>query len=286
MAVRDHLRTLRLAAWLGWQIESNWARPALFLLYSFIRPIATTLILVIMYLIIKQDVSSDPAFFSYVYLGATFYMFISSVVFGITYVIHADREHYQTLRNIYISPVSLYVYIIGRATGKVALAALAVVISMAFGILVLGLPFDPMLVDWPLFAIAMLLGLACLVSLGLALAGISMLTAKHSTSINEGVGGLVYLLCGAVFPITVLPAWGQAIGLMIPVTYWLELIRRSLYPGEGIAMLGGLQDFGDLTILSFLLASTLVFAALSLAMFHLADRNARRKGKLDMITTY
>ena len=200
MAVRDHLRTLRLAAWLGWQIESNWARPALFLLYSFIRPIATTLILVIMYLIIKQDVSSDPAFFSYVYLGATFYMFVSSVVFGITYVIHADREHYQTLRNIYISPVSLYVYIIGRATGKVALAALAVVISMAFGILVLGLPFDPMLVDWPLFAIAMLLGLACLVSLGLALAGISMLTAKHSTSINEGVGGLVYLLCGAVFP--------------------------------------------------------------------------------------
>ena len=286
MAVSDHLRTLRLAAWLGWQIESNWARPLLFLLYSFIRPIAATLILVVMYLIIKQDVASDPSFFSYVYLGATFYMFVSGVVFGITYVIHIDREVYQTLRNIYISPISLYVYLIGRAGGKVLLTALAVIISLTFGILVLGLPFDPWLVDWALFVPTMVLGVACLVAMGLALAGISLLTAKHSTSINEGVGGLVYLLCGAVFPITVLPAWGQAIGLTIPVTYWLELIRRSLYPGEGIELLGGLQGFSDVTILLFLLVSTLVFTAISLAIFHYADRLARRKGKLDMITTY
>lgn len=286
MAVRDHLRTLRLSAWLGWQIESNWARPLIFLTYSFIRPIAATLILVIMYLIVKQDVASEPALFSYVYLGATFYMFVSSVVFGITYVIHADREHYQTLRNIYISPISLYVYLIGRATGKVLLAALAVIISLTFGILVLGLPFDLLLVDWPLFLLTMVLGLACLIALGLALAGISLLTAKHSTSINEGVGGLVYLLCGAVFPITVLPAWGQAIGLTIPVTYWLELVRRSLYPGEGIELLGGLQDFTDGTILLFLLVSTVAFAALSLVLFRSADRVARQRGKLDMITTY
>ena len=286
MAVSDHIRTLRLAAWLGWQIESNWARPFLFLLYSFIRPIAATLILVVMYLIIKQDVASDPALFSYVYLGATFYMFVSSVVFGITHVIHADREHYQTLRNIYISPISLYVYLIGRAAGKTALAAVAVIISMVFGIAMLGLPFDPLLVDWPLFAMAMLFGLACLTALGLALAGVSLLTAKHSTSINEGVGGLVYLFCGAVFPITVLPAWGQAIGLMIPITYWLELIRRSLYPGEGIEMLGGLQGLGDGTILALLALSTLAFVVLSTMMFRYADRVARRKGKLDMITTY
>ena len=36
----------------------------------------------------------------------------------------------------------------------------------------------------------------------------------------------------------------------------------------------------------FLLGSTLAFTALSLAMFRQADRVARRKGKLDMITTY
>ncbi|NLI73774.1 MAG: ABC transporter permease [Euryarchaeota archaeon] len=286
MAIKDHLRTLKISAWLGWQIESNWARPSLFLLYSFIRPIAATLILVIMYLIVKQNVASEPALFSYMYLGATFYMFVSSVVFGITYVIHTDREHYQTLRNIYISPISLYVYLIGRAAGKVALATLAVIISLIFGIVVLGLPFNLLMVDWILFVPTMALGMACLISLGLALAGISLLTAKHSTSINEGVGGLVYLLCGAVFPITVLPAWGQAIGLTIPITYWLELIRRSLYPGEGIELLGGLQDFTDGTIMIFLLISTLIFTMLSLTMFHYADRIARKKGKLDMITTY
>ena len=36
---------LRTSAWLGWQIESNWADPFLFIVYSLLRPIATALIL-------------------------------------------------------------------------------------------------------------------------------------------------------------------------------------------------------------------------------------------------
>ena len=32
-----YLRSLRWAAWLGWQLESNWATPWLFVLYSVAR---------------------------------------------------------------------------------------------------------------------------------------------------------------------------------------------------------------------------------------------------------
>lgn len=286
MAVSDHLRTFRQAAWLGWQIESNWARPWLFLLYSIVRPIAATLILVLMFLIIKQDVAADPAFFAFTYLGAAFYMFVAQVLFGITYIIHEDREHYQTLRAIYIAPISMYAYLIGRAASKVALTALSVVITVAFGVVVLGLPFDPGAARWGLFTAAMVLGLACITALGVALAGVSLLTAKHSAGVNEGIAGAFYLFCGAVFPLTVLPGWGQAIGMAIPITYWLEGVRRALYPGGGIEAVSGLGAYGDGTILLFLLVSTLVFLALSVALFRYADRVARRQGKVDMITSY
>lgn len=267
-------------------MESNWARPFLFLIYSVIRPIAATLILVIMFLVIKQDVAQDPALFSYVYLGAAFYMFVGNVLFGITYVIHEDRERYQTLKQVYIAPVSLYVYIIGRATSKIALTAMSVVISVAFGITVLGLPLDLLRVDWPMFALAMFIGMGCIASIGIALAGVSFLTAKHSTGINEGIAGAFYLFCGAVFPLTVLPQWGQQIGAVIPITYWLELVRRSLYPGEGIEQLSGLQDFSDPMILALLLLSTMAFLAVSLGIFRYADRLAREEGKIDMTTAY
>ena len=267
-------------------MESNWARPSLFLIYSVIRPIAATMILVIMFLVVKQNVAEDPALFSYVYLGAAFYMFVANVLFGITYVIHEDREHYQTLKQVYIAPISFYVYITGRAASKVALTAVSVLISIAFGVLILGLPLDLGRVDWPMFVLAMVIGLGCIASIGFALAGISFLTAKHSTGINEGIAGAFYLFCGAVFPLTVLPSWGQQIGAAIPITYWLELIRRSLYPGEGIEYLSGLQDFSDPMILALLMISALAFLAISLGIFRYADRLARREGKIDMTTTY
>ncbi|NLK25785.1 MAG: ABC transporter permease [Euryarchaeota archaeon] len=286
MAMSDHIRTFRQAAWLGWQIESNWTRPWLFLVYSVVRPIAATLILVIMFLIIKQDVASDPLLFSYMYLGAAFYMFVAQVLFGTASVIHEDREHYQTLRHIYIAPISIYAYIIGRATSKVILTTLSVIITLAFGMGVLGLPLDLLRVDWPLFALTMVLGLACITALGITLAGASLLIAKHSIGINEGIAGTFYLFCGVVFPLTALPAWGQAIGLAIPITYWLEGIRRTLYPGGGIEIIGGLQAYSDLSIMSLLILSTSVFLLLSIAIFRYADRVARKKGKVDMITTY
>ncbi len=33
-------RSFRTAAWLGWQIESNWADPFLFAVYSIVKPLA------------------------------------------------------------------------------------------------------------------------------------------------------------------------------------------------------------------------------------------------------
>ena len=47
----ERLRTLwhsfRIAAWLGWQIESNWADPFLFAVYSLVKPLAGAAILVV-----------------------------------------------------------------------------------------------------------------------------------------------------------------------------------------------------------------------------------------------
>src|SRR5207253_3054752 len=47
--MRNHLRTLKLAAWLGWQLETNWASPWLFALYMIVKPVCGSLMLVCMY---------------------------------------------------------------------------------------------------------------------------------------------------------------------------------------------------------------------------------------------
>ena len=283
MAVRDHLRTLRYAAWLGWQMEANWTKPWPFAVYSVAKPISGTLILVFMYLVILGGVANDPVFFSYMYVGNCFYMFVAQVLFGVTWVIHEDREHYQTLKQVYIAPMSFFTYIVGRAASKIATTTVAVLITLAFGVLALGLPTSFSGVDWPLLSISSVGGMFCILTVGIARAGRSFLTATHGAGIIEGV---FYLFCGVVFPIAVLPSWGQPIGLALPITYWLEVVRRAIQPSAGIGAVSGLGPFSELEILALLVVSGVMFLVISIGIFRYADHLARKKGKLDMSTTY
>lgn len=280
-----NLRTLRHAAWLGWQMESNWTNPWLFAIYSVVKPISATLILVFMYLVIWGSVLEQPEIFSYMYVGNTFYMYVAQVLFGVVFVIHEDREHYQTLKQVYIAPISFYFYIVGRAVPKIVITTIAAIITLVFGVFFLGLPITLGQVNWALLLIAMAVGLFCICMIGIALAGVSMLTAKHSMGINEGIAGMFYLFCGVTFPITFLPAWGQAVGLAIPITYWLEVVRRAILPPD-LQWDSGLAAFSTGTIFLMLLATSLLFLVLSIGIFRYADRLARKKGKLDMSTTY
>jgi ABC-2 type transport system permease protein len=285
MAMRDNLRTLRHAAWLGWQMESNWTSPWLFAIYSVIKPISATLILVFMYLVIWGSVLEQPEIFCYMFVGNTFYMYVAQVLFGVVFVIHEDREHYQTLKQVYIAPISFYFYIVGRAVPKIVITTIAAIITLTFGIVFLGLPIQLGEVNWPLLLLAMAMGLFCICMIGIALAGVSMLTAKHSMGINEGIAGMFYLFCGVTFPITFLPTWGQAVGLAIPITYWLEVVRRAVLPAD-LQWDSGLASYSTEGIFLMLLVTSVLFFFLSLAIFRYADRLARKKGKLDMSTTY
>jgi ABC-2 type transport system permease protein len=285
MAMKENLRTLLGAGWLGWQMEANWTDPFLFLVYSVAKPVSAALILVLMYIVILGGVATQSDAFAYIFLGNAFFIYVGQVLFGVTWVIHEDREHFQTLKLIYISPISFYYYIIGRAGSKILIATIAVVVTLLFGIFALGIPVDAFGMDWGFLFLCLTVGMACLVSIGIALAGITFLTAKHSGGINEGIAGLFYVFCGVVFPITQLPAWGQSLGYAIPVTYWLEAMRKALLPAQQLAGTG-LYGIENIWLVALLAVSALFFYFLSILIFRLGDYLARRAGKIDMTTAY
>ena len=292
MAVMNDLRTVKNAAWLGWEMEANWADPFLFATYSIVKPISATLILVFMYMVVT-GFNTDNAYFSYMYVGNALYMYVAEVLFGVTWVIHDDREHYMTLKQVYIAPINFYAYILGRSAIKIAITTAGVLITLVFGVAVLGVDIFPGQVDWLLLLGSLVLGLGCICVLGLALGGITFLTARHSIGINEGVAGVFYVMSGIIFPITALPGWAQSISKALPVTYWMDSMRRALMPEAMDALrlaesgdITGLGGFSDLYIMVFLAISAAVFFVLSLGVFRYADVVARRKGKIDWTTSY
>jgi len=285
MAVRDRFMAFRTATRLGWQIESNWTDPLLFAIYSVIKPVAASLILVFMYLVITRG-RTGTELFAYIYVGNAFYIFVGNVLFGISWVIHDDREHYEMLKYIYLSPVRIYIYLLGRGMAKLFISAISVAITLAFGALLLGVPLRITSIDYPYLFAGLTLGLGGIVAFGIILAGVCLITARHSGGISEAIAGAFYLLCGVVFPLDVLPRWARAIGLALPPTYWIEAMRRAAL-GEEIAgvsqILGRLSDGALLLVL---LGTTLGLAVLSHLFFQWAEQRARRRGLLDQRTNY
>ncbi len=281
-------RTVKVAAWLGWEMDSNWTEPWLFVVYSIIKPIAAAFILVLMYVVFAAIGNIQaPALFAFMYVGNAFFIFVGSVLFGTFQVIQSDREWYQTIRYVYISPISYYVYIMGRAFSKILVSAFAVLITLAFGAAFLGVSLNMTWADLPVFIAALVLGLFCLLAIGITLGGVTFLMARHTQTLAEAVPGIFYVFCGVLYPLSILPLGLQDVGKAIPLTYWFDLSRRLLLPQSLMASVPtGLGGFSDLTILAFLALSSAIFFGLSLGVFKLGEYLARKAGKIDMTTSY
>jgi len=277
-------RSFWVAAWLGWQIESNWTDPFLFAIYSIIKPLAGAFILVVMYSVITNGNFASPIF-SYIYLGNAFYIYVGAIMTGISWAVIDDREHYKTLKYMYVAPINIPIYLIGRGVARFLVASITVVITLVVGFLFLHVNINLAAVNYPLFLVALLIGVVMLAMMGLSLAGISLVIVNNVWFIGDAVAGALFLFSGAIFPLEVLPVWLRPIGYIMPVTYWLELLRRSLV-GHIAEAFPTLQGLSNLQLIGILLGLTILFGIISYFVFRYCQHVAQEKGLIDRVTNY
>ena len=123
----ETVRSFRMATWLGWQVESNWTDPFLFAVYVIIKPLAAAAILVVMYTIITGG-NYDSPLFPYIYLGNAFYIYVGAVMSGVSWAVIDDREHYKTLKYMYIAPINIPFYWLGRGVSRFLIGTVAVIV--------------------------------------------------------------------------------------------------------------------------------------------------------------
>jgi len=283
---RSELREIwiqfKQASRLGWLIESNWADPFVFAVYSLIRPLSTALILVFMYLVVVRGSTSNP-FFAHLYIGNAFFMYAGRVMMGISYAIIDDREHYEMLKYIYISPLRIFVFLLGRGVAQLITTTISVVVILLIGFWPLGIRIPLVSVNWPLFLASFPLGIIAIAFMGYLIAGLALVMARHSWAIADGVGAVLYVVSGAIFPIDILPSWVQVISRAIPLTYWLELLRRSLL---GSSFSPVFNAFSNWEMLLWLFGLTVAFGFLGFIVFQRMNILARKKGLVDQTTGY
>jgi len=289
--VRDHWRSFRTAAHLGWLMEANWTDPLLFFIYSVAKPLSAALILVVMVEIVSGG--ADPAYRAFVVVGTALWSLVLAGIAGLAWSILDDRERYRMLRYVYVSPSDFQVVLLGRGVARLAVGAMGAFITIAVGVVLLGVPFDPLRVDWLLLIVDLALGLWVIVAIGMLLAAICLQTRQESWSYPEALAGALFLVSGVVFPLAVLPSALQAIGMATPLTWWIEGVRHAAFPdmpssvggaGSLWSTLTGTAAPDAATIIVALLGTGAVVTLAATGVFRVSERRAKDRGLLDQTT--
>ncbi len=292
----EPLRTLGWSAWLGWQIESNWADVRLFLLYMVVKPVCGALLLVLVFYAADFAVREMPGgtrlraeYLPYIYISNACYGLVGTVMFGMSYVVISDRESYRMLKYIYISPAAFQAYFVGRGLARAVEGLVGGTVIIATGLLIPrvreAVPFEKF--D-PLLLLAFLgVGAVMLWACGMILASAVLNMSRSGMFLSEGVGSLVYFLSGVVFPVNQLPEWLRPISLSLPTTYWLEGMRRAISgptPPESPLADSPLARWESGHLLLALTATTAVLVVVSHLFYRYSVRKAWRNGKLEEVT--
>lgn len=279
-----HWHALRWSAWLGWRVDSNWTTPWLFVFFVLVKPLAGSLLLVGMYWAAQGATGGQATegFLPFAYISSACFLMIGGVSYGMSQAVIADRENYGMLKFIRISPASLRAYLFGRGLSRAGQALLGAVLTLLAGWLLFDEVREAMRLGaeefaWLVFFLAV--GTALQVALGLVLAAAVLNMARYGTFLSEGVTGVLLLLSGAAFPIDLLPDGLRALSLLLPTTYWLEGMRRTLMSGG--TMSSQLTAWQRSEIALALACGTAVLCVAAHFFFRWSERRAWRLGRYD-----
>jgi ABC-2 type transport system permease protein len=139
--------------------------------------------------------------------------------------VHDDREHYQTLKYIFLSGTSYRTYLCGRAATRYLIALVGIAINLCWLIPAMHLPFHP---SWGFLAAGALLGFLVAAGLGMCVASVFLLTIKLDVDVVDALFGGIFVVSGALFPPTAFPPVFARIAEFIPLSSFIELMRRAI----------------------------------------------------------
>lgn len=200
------------------QMKITFAR-ATFQFTVLLQPIIFVTIAYMMY----KD-SGRANFANYVILGSGLSSIWSSICFSSAGDIERERRM-GTLEYISVAPVNFYAILWGQVIGNMILGLLGMTISYVFAVTVFKVEFIIMNPLW--FIISSILTLLSFMGVALVIAGVFTLS-RNARGLMNCLEMPVFLLCGMMFPLEVLPEWTRPISYVLSPTWAVKALNMSV----------------------------------------------------------
>lgn len=193
------------------------------------------------------------SYFGFAIVGIAFTNFMTIGLGGISTRVR-EGQMTGTLELMLLSPNPMSVLLISSSIWSHVVSFGTLVVYLVAGSL---LGMDLTHTNIPMALLSLLLAIVSFNALGL-LAASFVIVLKQGNPVTWLIGTASVLLSGVFYPTSVLPDWLRGLGQLLPLTQALELMRRSILNGEGLATLWG--PFLALLVLTALLLPAGLYA--------------------------
>jgi ABC-2 type transport system permease protein len=208
-------------------------------------------------------------YYTFIAVGQVAFLIPFTAMFaGINVIV--DKE-FGVTREMLVSPVHRSIITLANAAAVLTITFVQVAIIVGLGAL-RGADFATTTTRLPWFLIAT--ALLCLTTYGLAETLALRIGRQEAYGpLIPAIGVTPYFLSGALYPLSVLPAGVQQVGLLLPWTHAVALMRYGLMDGTN-PRLDDVWHLGSEPLMAVL--STLVLLVYAVLMLTLAVRTFRR----------
>jgi ABC-2 type transport system permease protein len=205
----------------------------------------------------------------YLLAGALLWSYLSLVFMEVAAAIAWERWE-GTIEYTFMAPVRRVTHLLGICVfallyGTLRSALVAVAVVALFHL-------DLTHADLGAAFLVLLASTVPLVGLGIFTSILPLLSPEKGEQMTFAVQGLILLVSGVYYPLTVLPPPLQLLGRLSPLTYTLQGVRACLLQGRGAG--------AELPVIALLLGMGAVLIPAGLATFGRAERRAKRLGLL------
>jgi ABC-2 type transport system permease protein len=202
-------------------------------------------------------------------IGAVLWAYLGIVFEILTETVAWERWE-GTIEYTFMAPLSRAVHLFGMGAfgvlyGVVRTALLFTVVALFFGLSFPDADFGAALA---LLAVASV----SFVGIGMVTAVLPLISPEKGAQLGFVAQGLLLVVSGVYYPVSVMPDWMQWLARISPATYALDGIRRAVLDGAGVSDVS--DDLWPLLVMGA------VAIPLGLAIFRSGERYAKRTGKL------
>ena len=255
-------------------VERNWylvKRYAMWELAFFVWTIANTLSIVFISKVpgVAITTAAQNRFTTYLLIGAVIWAYLGIIFEILTETVAWERWE-GTIEYTFMAPLSRSVHLVGM--GLFAIVYGLVRATLIFGVIAaffsLHMPNANFATAFLLLAIASV----SFIGIGMMTAVLPLISPEKGTQLGFMAQGIMLVVSGVYYPVTVLPDWMQWISRFSPATYALRGIRAAIIDGAGPAAV-----WRDIWILMLF---GLVCIPVGLLVFRRGEHYAKQHGKL------